>query len=176
MDKKIVIGEPWPADLLETEGVIPYLHPTSFDMLGFFFGLTQVEIENWMSGEPFQYALFEEDNIPFFLVRIGDGKYWEFDASFNFLVEDPDITRSFLCEDESSVVFLYLTDLETGTVQAIREIKLDKEVMESFRKVGLLQLQQYTDEDEIDDATDRIREKYSLDDMLERSFSGLYRC
>jgi hypothetical protein len=141
------------------EGYMPILNGPSFDIVAFYSGITQDQLDDWLKGEA-QYGIYIESRIPVFILDLG--KAWSLDVYLNILREDEETRRRFFEGDpKHTEMHLILVSFEDAVVQAIRTIAIDPNIMVQIKEACFHQLSKFSTVEECQDTAEGILDKYN---------------
>jgi hypothetical protein len=141
------------------EGYMPVLNGPSFDIVAFYSGITQAQLDDWLKGEV-QYGIYIESRIPVFILDLG--KAWSLDVYLNILREDEETRRRFFEGDpRHTEIHLILVSFEDGVVQGIRTIAIDPNIMAQIKEACFNQPAKFSSREDCQEAAEKILDKYN---------------
>jgi hypothetical protein len=125
---------------------------------------SQSRMKLWAEGD-FNYGVFVESDIPFFLIDFGDG--WELDVNINILKLANKNDRNLWFSINGGDLNMFLVDASSNILKSIRNIHFSR--TDRIKQVLQRQEQRYENHYEVDLEIDKIYSKYSLRDMINRT-------
>ena len=164
----LTVGQPF-GSTPPQEGYLPVINGSSFDIIAFYSGISQKELQDWFKGD-IQYVVYIENSIPVFILYIG--KAWSLDVFLNIHRESEEIRREFFEGDpHNTQMHLTLVSFEDSIVQGIRTIAIDPNIMANIKEACFYQLSVYSSQEDCHDAAEKLLDRYGsqdLRDMLKR--------
>ena len=141
------------------EGYMPVLNGPSFDIVAFYAGITQEQVQDWLKGKA-EYGIYIESRIPVFILDLG--QFWSLDVYLNILREDEETLRQFFEGDPSHTeIHLILVSFEDAVVQGIRTIAIDPQIMAQIKEACFHQPSKFSSMEECQEAAEGILDKFS---------------
>jgi len=150
----------------KASGVYANIHGESFDVICWGSGLNSKGIQEWKRGTLRYGVLSGTSRIPFFLLYFPLLR-WPFDISINVLaLKEQGIPIQEYLDGSGNLVNLFLVDVRTNMLKAIRPISLERLVADSLRAACNDQLEHYATAKEVGDRIQGILSSTSTGAMI----------
>jgi hypothetical protein len=160
----ITVGQPLDITPSE-EGYEPILNGPCFDIIAFYSGITQADIDDWLHGQ-ILHGIYVEKSIPIFILDLG--RNWSLDVYLNILGEREKFRRKFFEGDPNDTkMHLILTSFPDTIVQGIRTIAIDPNLLKDIKEACFHQLSRYGSKEECQEAAEEIMDKWSSQALRE---------
>lgn len=123
------------------------------------------EIMDWKNGV-LQYAIFEKDCCPFFIIAFKD---WNLDCSINILKIKSETDQKAWLNGEGNLVNLYLIDAATNILKAMRTISVQAEAAEKLRDICKAQIDRFKNAEDCDEKIIEIQNIRPTHQMIKMS-------
>lgn len=152
------------------EGMFAQLQPEAVNFIACLADPNPKEIRDFRSGN-ITYGLFIANAVPFFIFDFGN---WSLDASTNIFKIQEDY-RPQTIEGSGNLSTMYLVDIRTFELKAMRAIGIEHRIMKKYRKTLVDQLERYKESLEVDRAIGGIIRSYTTAEMLEKADTATIR-
>jgi hypothetical protein len=161
-----IVGKLFPdSRYLTLEGAAVHFTGSSFDIICVLADLDEDEINCWRES-PFQYGLFNEEAVPFFVTDFGKGLL--FASPFNIKrVKAKNLINWLILPDQ--YVNLFLIEKNGYILKASRTAVLDSSFMKSLKNVLKKQYFKYRSEKEILARIEYLQNKYNVEAMYKKT-------
>jgi hypothetical protein len=165
---KFEAGKPYPVHnrARGVETVVAETNSAFFDVLYYIVKPSSEDIRVWRKST-LRYGLYEDGNIPFFLIDFPAEK-WNFDVTINFLKVMQPEGEAWL-EGKGNVVNLFLINALNNKLEAMRMISVTADTATQIRAFCEKQLDVYKTPEEADRGIVRIQTRTPTEEMIKKA-------